>query len=122
MTEEKPEVETAEKNAGEGKATLADLKTLIEKNIKWSQVVYEQNRKIKRRLTWMVVGDYLRLALIIVPIIIAAIYLPPIMKDLWDQYGKVLSGISGGQAGAGGASGISGEQLQQLLQVFGGSR
>ena len=44
-----------------------ELKSLVEKNIKWSQVIYNQNKKIKRRLTLMVLGSYLRFLLIIAP-------------------------------------------------------
>ncbi len=108
----------AEENASAENATLPELKTLIEKNIKWSQVVYEQSRKINRRLTWMVVGDYVRLFLIIAPLIFAAIFLPPVIKDFWEQYGKVLSGMTGG-GGADAALNISPGQIQELLKQFG---
>lgn len=70
-----------------------DLKELIEKNIKWSQVIYNQNKKIKHRLTMMVVGSYLRLALIIVPIVLGIIYLPPLMEKFFEQYQDVMGGV-----------------------------
>lgn len=66
------------------------LKILIEKNIKWSQVIYNQNRKIQRRLTWMTIGSYTRLFLILIPLILGIIYLPPIISDAWAQYGSQL--------------------------------
>lgn len=66
------------------------LKTLIEKNIKWSQVIYHQNRKIQRRLSWMVFGSYLKLFLVLVPIILGLIYLPPLVSDFLKQYGSLL--------------------------------
>ncbi len=64
----------------------SDLKSLIEKNIKWSQVIYEQNRAIKRRLTFMVLGNYLRLLMIILPLIVGFWFLPPLIKQLVGQY------------------------------------
>jgi len=70
------------------------LKELVEKNIKWSQIIYEQNRKIKHRLTWMAVGSYLRLALFIVPLILGIIYLPPLLSDVMQQYQSVFGNIS----------------------------
>ena len=77
------------------------LKELIEKNIKWSQVLYEQNKKIKRRLTLMSVASYLRLLIFVVPIILGIIYLPPLMADLFAQYGNILGGLGiGGNTGA----------------------
>jgi hypothetical protein len=67
-----------------------NLKTLIEKNIKWSQVIYQQNRKIQRRLSWIVFGSYFKLFLILIPIIIGLIYLPPLVSDFATQYGHVF--------------------------------
>ena len=99
------------------------LKELVEKNIKWSQVIYEQNRKIKHRLTIMVIANYLRLLIIVVPIILAAIYLPPLFKDLWGQYGEIF-GISGGAIGNIGQlesiiSQIPAGQLEQIFNMLG---
>ena len=56
------------------------------------QAIFEQNRKIQRRLTMMVIGNYLRLALIVIPLILGAIYLPPLIADLYEQYAALLSG------------------------------
>ncbi|MBI4427136.1 MAG: hypothetical protein HY569_01465 [Candidatus Magasanikbacteria bacterium] len=100
------------------------LKELIEKNIKWSQVIYEQNKGIKRRLTWMVVGGYLRLLIVVVPLILAFIYLPPILKDLFAQYSNLLGGFSGaakgGQLDIGGIlNQVSPDQIQQIMKTLG---
>lgn len=83
--------------AGEGRGD--DLKALIEKNIKWSQIIYEQNKKIKNRLTWMLIGDYLKIFLILAPIIIALLYLPPFVSQLMKTYGSILPGQSGAPIG-----------------------
>lgn len=80
------------------------LKVLIEKNIKWSQVIYQQNRKIQRRLSWMTFGSYFRLFLILVPIILGAIFLPPLVSDFMNQYGS--------------SSGGSAQNLRDYLEIF----
>ncbi len=73
-----------------------DLSILVKKNIEWSEVIFEQNKKIKNRLTMMVIGDYLKLFLIIAPIIFAIIYLPPLIQSVAKQYGGILGGnVSG---------------------------
>lgn len=91
------------------------LKELVEKNIKWCQVIYEQNRKIKKRLTMMAVANYLRLILIVVPIIIGIIFLPPLLEGVWQQYSEIL-GISS----SGGTSGLN--SLTDILsQISSGS-
>ena len=100
------------------------LKDLVEKNIKWSQVIYEQNRGIKRRLTWMVIGSYLRLLMIVVPLILAFIYLPPLLKDLFAQYSGLLGGLQGaskgGQLDVGSLlNQVSPDQIQQIMKTLG---
>jgi len=96
------------------------LQSLVEKNNQWCQVIYEQNRKIKRRLTMMVVGNYLRLFIIVAPIVLAIIYLPPLIE-------KLLSTVGGAGAPAifGGGlplqdilSQIKPEQIQELLKLL----
>lgn len=105
----------------EGAATLKDL---VEKNIKWSQVIYEQNRGIKRRLTWMLIGSYLRLLIIVVPIILAIIYLPPLIRDLFEQYAGIINGVQnmskGGELDIGGLiDQISPSQMQSIINMLG---
>ncbi len=85
-----------------------DLRTLIEKNIKWAQVIYNQNRKIQRRLSWMVFASYFKLFLILVPVILAIIYLPPLISDFWSTYGSVL--------------GSSGQTFQEYFQLLKSAR
>lgn len=107
--------------SGESSDTLKDL---VEKNIKWSQVIYEQNRGIKRRLTWMVAGSYLRLLMIVVPLILAFIYLPSLLKDLFAQYSSLLGGISGASKGGQVDIGsilnqVSPDQIQQIMKTLG---
>ncbi len=101
-----------------------ELRELVGKNIKWSQVIYNQNRKIKHRLTLMVVGSYIRLALILAPIILAIIYLPPILKNVLGQYQEMFqsSGVKIDNIGQlleqfqpGALNGISQEQIEQYL-------
>jgi len=70
--------------------TQDGLEELIKKNIQWSQIIYEQNKKIKRRITFMVVGSYLRLALFFIPLILGIIYLPVLLGNVWGEYSSLL--------------------------------
>lgn len=88
LSPEKPEPKLKDKST--------DMKSLLEKNIKWSQVIFQQNKKIKRRLTMLVVGNYLRLFLILAPIIIGIIYLVPFVSDIIGEYRNILSLIGSG--------------------------
>ncbi len=69
-------------------AKSPDLRELLEKNIKWSQVIYHQNRKIQRRLTWMTIGSYLRLFLILLPLIVGVFFI----SDFLSRNGEFVNG------------------------------
>lgn len=76
-----------------------EIKSLLEKNLKWSQIIYEQNRKINRKLMWMAVGNWLKILIIVVPIVLGVIYLPSFIKNLTSKYGAYLPGktnVTGG--------------------------
>ena len=68
-----------------------DMRDLLEKNLKWSQIIYEQNRKINHKLAWAAIAGWLRLLLILVPLVLAIIYLPAVAKKMWDQYSALDS-------------------------------
>ena len=84
------------------------LRELMEKQIALSEKIFAQNKKIQRRLTWMAIGGYLRLALLLIPLILAAIYLPPLIESAVGEYGRLF----GPDADGGGA--LIGEYLQLL--------
>ncbi|TSC84636.1 MAG: hypothetical protein G01um101413_20 [Parcubacteria group bacterium Gr01-1014_13] len=72
------------------------LKELIEKNLKWSQIIYEQNRKINNKLLWTAIASWLKVLLILVPLVLAIWYLGPLLKDVISQYSELLG--NSGQA------------------------
>lgn len=72
------------------------LRDLLEKNLKWSQIIYEQNRKINQKLFWSTFANWLRLLLIIVPLVLAIWFLPPLLSGLMGTYGNLLNPSSAG--------------------------
>lgn len=70
--------------------TLENIKDMLEKNLKWSQILYEQNRKINRKMLWSAIGSWIKILLILVPVILAVFYAVPILKDLMSKYGGIL--------------------------------
>ena len=93
------------------KAELS-LKELIEKNLKWSQIIYEQNRKINNKLLWSAIFSWLKLILIVGPIIFAIIYFQPMLKGVWTQYNQLLGGMSADKGASTQGS------LDNLLKLF----
>lgn len=83
----------ASKQLPNGPENETNLKELIEKNLKWSQIIYEQNRKLNSKLLWMAVSSWIKIFIILIPLIAAGIFLPPLFKSVWSQYGE-LFGIS----------------------------
>ena len=81
-----------EVNGGKLDKTNSDsTRELLEKNLKWSQIIYEQNRKINRKLVWAALAGWLRLLIILIPLAFALFYMPPIIKQIWNQYSSLTS-------------------------------
>lgn len=72
----------------------SSLKELIEKNLKWSQIIYEQNRKINSKLFWAGMFGWFKFILIVAPLILSIIYLEPMLKNVWAQYSDLLGSVS----------------------------
>ena len=66
------------------------LKELIEKNLKWSQIIYEQNRKINNKLLWSTIASWFYIIIILAPIVVGIIYLPPLLKPIISQYQNLM--------------------------------
>ncbi len=76
------------------KTDNAIIKELLEKNLKWSQIIYEQNRKINNKLMWSAIASWFRILLIVVPLILAIWFLPPLIQGLQNTYGSLFGGKS----------------------------
>ncbi len=88
----------------------ATIKELLEKNLKWSQIIYEQNRKINSKLLWAAIGSWLKVFLILIPLILAAILLAPMVKNLSSVYSDLLTG--------GVPSTKSTDSLEQMMKLL----
>jgi hypothetical protein len=69
------------------------LRELLEKNLKWSQIIYEQNRRLNGRLVWSLIANWLRLSIILVPLILGVLFLPNIFKNLRNTYGFLFNPV-----------------------------
>lgn len=89
-----------------------DLKGLVEKNLKWSQIIYEQNRKINNKLLWTAIAGWVRVALILIPIVLGIFFLSPLLKGVVSQYSDLL-GVSSENA-----SSTPQSSLDNLFKLF----
>ncbi|MFA6534058.1 MAG: hypothetical protein WCT37_02685 [Patescibacteria group bacterium] len=67
-----------------------DLKKLLAENLRKTEEIYQITQKLKNYLFWGQIISVLRLLLIVVPVILAIIYLPPFISDLLKQYQGLL--------------------------------
>ncbi len=88
------------------------IKDLLEKNLKWSQIIYEQNRKIHSKMMWTAVAGWIRVFLILLPLIWALWYLPGIIQDFQNNYG----GFFGAKSATSTAS--SANSMEQLFKIL----
>src|SRR3989338_5617675 len=65
---------------------LDELEILVRQNIQWNELVYQEAKRTRRRLTLMVVGDWLRLFLWLTPLIFGAIFFPPLFRKAEQLY------------------------------------
>lgn len=88
----------------------AALRDLLEKNLKWSQIIYEQNRKINRKLFWTAFAGWLRVLILVIPFVIAFYLLPPLLRQMQNQYKELLPLQS--------LSGSTSSTIQDFLKVL----
>lgn len=75
-----------------GNLTDSEVKNLLEENLKLTKEIHQMSRKVSRYVAFQKVLSAIYLLLIIVPIIISAIYLPPLIKNIISPYQELLNG------------------------------
>lgn len=66
------------------------LEELLRANLAKSEEVLELARQIKSHIRWQVAWSFIRLFIIIIPIILGFIYLPPLLKEFLNTYSLLL--------------------------------
>lgn len=108
---------------------MSQMEKMVQENLKTSQETLERVKKINKYIFWQKVWGWTRFFIILIPIILAVIYLPGYIRKAYELYQKVLSPFA---AGTGGAiqnieglieqlQGFSnqGNQIPNLKQLFG---
>lgn len=68
-----------------------EIKEMLEKNISLNKEVLEKVNKINKFIVWQKVFSVLKILIIFIPIILGIIYLPPLFKNIFEQYSQVLN-------------------------------
>jgi len=69
-----------------------EVKKLLLENLHYSQAIYADVKKIKRYMFWRLIISAIWIILIILPLIVAVIWLPPILSDFMSQSQNLLGG------------------------------
>jgi hypothetical protein len=81
----------SKQNAAGESVHSSDIRELLEKNLKWSQIIYEQNRRISRRLLWAAIAAWFKWALIAAVIAWSVWWGWPIVNNLIGQYNSIAN-------------------------------
>ncbi len=65
---------------------LDDLEILIRQNMQWSEIIYKDVKKIRRRLLVTRIWGWVKICLLLAPLIAAAIFIPPYIRDAKKWY------------------------------------
>jgi len=74
-----------------------DLKSLLEENLKISKKILENTHSLRKAMIWSRVWTAVKIFIILVPIILGAIFLPPLLKKYTEIYSSIFG--KGGQSG-----------------------
>ncbi len=104
------ETKAASRTAKE--VSLTTLKDLLEKNLKWSQIIYEQNRRLNSKLFWTALASWFKVLVFIGALGWTVFVLKPLANSAINAYQHFLGGgsSSGGQ--------YSSSSLQSILPLL----
>lgn len=86
-----PSLQTEEQNKSPDLVDrLDELEVLVKKNIQWNEIVFNEVKRVRRQLTWMNIGGYIRLLFWLTPVILGAIFLPPLYRQLKAGYQSIV--------------------------------
>ena len=87
-----------------------EIKKLLEKNLELNREIFKMVKSIKSYILWARIFGVLKILIIVIPIILGLIYLPPLLKNVFNNYqgllgldksGLDLESLIGGGVGSG---------------------
>lgn len=67
-----------------------ELKKLIKKNLELTKENHQMVKYIKKHIIFQQILGAIKILLIVVPLILGIIYLPPLIKDVFEEYRSLL--------------------------------
>lgn len=73
---------------------LEDLEKMIKSQIEWSEINYSMLKRISRMVFWGQVAGWIKLLMIVVPIIFGILYLKPVVEKFIDVFSPYVSRVN----------------------------
>lgn len=99
-----------ESESGEG---AGELKSLVTENVKLTRDLASSIKKIRRYMFWLQLTSWLKFLVLAIPLVLAALYLPPIISNLQKTYSQLLGG---GNKGVNVNDLLKSPEVQELLK------
>jgi len=97
-----------------------EVKRLLERNLETSEEILRIVKSVRKYVFWQQILSWFKIIVILVPLIVGAIYLPPLLKGVFQQYkdilgmGQSVESLEGVDPTVLKASGLSPELLKML--------
>lgn len=69
--------------------TTFDIRELLEENIKLSKEILRSVEKSRRYMRWTQIMSVIRILIIVIPLILAILYIPPFLSQLNQTFGDL---------------------------------
>jgi hypothetical protein len=80
-------------NQPEETKKIENIESLVQENLKLTKELNEKVKKINRYIFWQKVWGFIEFVLIMIPFILAIIYLPPYIKKAYNLYEQIISAL-----------------------------
>ncbi len=97
------------------KEVPSSLEEMMKKQLEWSEKIFKQNKKIISHMRWAAFASILKIALFVVPFIIAAVYLQPLLTGYMEQYNQLMGAMNGSKTQS---NSLDVESIMKQLQEF----
>ena len=99
-----------------------ELKAMVAENMKLTKDLAFSIKKIRRYMFWLQLTSWLKFILIAIPLVLAAVYLQPMINNLMQTYNQVLEigdtvgSVKNGSGGANIENLLNSPQVQEILK------
>ncbi|MBU1038915.1 hypothetical protein KKC17_01620 [Patescibacteria group bacterium] len=69
----------------------SELKELLEDNLRYAKDIYRDTERIKRYIFWGQVFSFIKILIVVIPLVWGFLYIQPYLKGAFDTYGSLFN-------------------------------